>query len=99
MLLEDDLLILEINGMRDDVHDEWELCKQIAKDFPDLFPPDGVNEKNLAWATNLLFTRAFDLGCPFTIVVPFADCFNHYNMDSGCELFCPPLHKVGSVEI
>lgn len=73
MLLEDDLLILEIHTMRDDIEEEWDLCKQIGKEFPDEFPGEGVTNENLTWATNLLFTRAFGIGCPFTMVVPFAD--------------------------
>ena len=33
------------------------------------------------------------------MLVPFADCFNHYNIDTGSEMFCPKLHQVSKIDI
>lgn len=37
-------------------------------------------------------TRCFGWGLPKTMMVPFADCINHHNVDSTYELIHPVYH-------
>ena len=38
-------------------------------------------------------TRCFGWGLPKTMIIPFADCINHHNVDSTYELIHIPFHK------
>lgn len=98
-LLEDELLIAEIISYKADVEAEWEVLRNIAKKYPDQFPPSKVTDEALNWCTNTILTRCFGIGLSFTMLVPFADCFNHYNIDTGSEMFCPKLHQVSKIDI
>lgn len=98
-LLEDELMIDETIHYQQDVEAEWEVVRNIAKKHPEFFPPEKVTDEALAWCTNTLLTRCFGIGMPMTMLVPYADCFNHYNVDTGSELFCPKLHGVSMIDI
>ena len=93
-LLEDELFIDEVLQFKEDVLKEWEIIRDIANKYSDYFPKEHMTDENLNWCTNTVMTRGFGIGLNFTMIVPFADWFNHYNMDTGSELFCPKLHKV-----
>lgn len=90
---------LTLLNYREDVHKEWEILREIAAKYPEHFPKEYVTDENLNWWSNFVMTRGFGIGLNFTLIVPFADCFNHYNMDTGTELFCPKLHKVSKYDL
>ena len=84
---------------REDVNKEWVLLKRICLKHPESFPPEKLTKDNLIKCTNILLTRAFGLGLNFTMLVPYADSWNHYNIDSGWDLFCPVLHQLSMQDL
>lgn len=54
----------------------------IIKAYPDLFPPKNLQTEEAIrelfyWSYQYVITRCYGWNLPCTMLVPFADCFNH----------------------
>jgi hypothetical protein len=50
-------------------------------------------EENFKKAFTITVTRCFGWSLPYTMVVPFADCANHFIIDNQYEMFNSRLHN------
>lgn len=99
--LQDATLIKEVNEYAHETEQEWVLLYNTFRfnKYEEFFP--GItDEANMAkmkeyydFAFNSTVTRCFGWGLPKTMMVPFADCINHHNMDSTYELINTKLHR------
>jgi len=80
--LEDELLKVEIVDYQEEYEAEYEALKEVASLYPDIIKFDKFTEKNFKLAFTITVTRCFGWSLPSTMVVPFADCANHFIIDN-----------------
>ena len=66
---------------------------EIASLYPDVIDIKSFTEKNFKLAFTTCVTRCFGWSLPYTMVIPFADCANHFIIDNQYELFNSRLHS------
>lgn len=72
----------EIRQYQDEYEAEFEALKEVASLYPDLIDMSRFTEKNFKLAFTITVTRCFGWSLPSTMVVPFADCANHFIIDN-----------------
>lgn len=88
------VLIRQIKQYREEFEEEWRLIYQCfhENNYDHILP--GVSDPKSFDSLRELYVRAFDSvvtrcfgwGLPCTMMVPFADCINHHNVDSSYEM-------------
>ncbi len=99
--LQDQVLKRDIDEYRHEYDLEWTLMYNTFRynNYEDIFPgiTDPSREQEMKDTFDKAFvsvvTRCFGWGLPKTMVVPFADCINHHNVDSTYELIHNRFHK------
>ena len=66
------------------IRKEWNysVCKELAEIFgkyPELFLDQFANQVSLLWIWNIMTTRCFGGGLPYSSLIPLADFLNHSN--------------------
>jgi hypothetical protein len=66
------------------IRKDWNygICKDLSQVFlkyPELFLPELVTVNKLIWCWNIMTTRCFGGGLPFSSLIPLADFLNHSN--------------------
>ena len=80
--------------------EEWKLIYNTFKEnsyeefFPGITDPEKEPELKAIFTKAFvsIVTRCFGWGLPKTMVIPFADCINHHNVDSTYELLHLKYH-------
>eukprot|EP00347_Sterkiella_histriomuscorum_P011977 403370373 len=90
--LEDALIKAELQMHQVDFIGDYEIAHGIANHYPDLVHAEKFTIEIYKRAYNIVTTRCFGWSCPSTCLVPFADCFNHFNLDNQYEIFNSDLH-------
>lgn len=95
--LQDTILIKDVEEYKREFEDEWQLIYKTFKagGYDHLFP--GISDesnyefihKTFVNAFISVVTRCFGWGLPNTMLIPYADCINHNNVDSTYELVNP----------
>ena len=99
---QDAVLIRTIKSYREEFESDWKEIYSVfhLKKYDHILP--GVSDAGNFESLRELYIRAFDSvvtrcfgwGLPCTMMVPFADCINHHNVDSSYEMIrksWPPL--------
>ena len=105
---QDAVLIKQIKQYREEFEDDWkEIHAVFHKNKYDHILPGASDAENFD-ALRELYVRAFDSvvtrcfgwGLPCTMMVPFADCINHHNVDSSYEMVrkCWPPFSIAERE-
>ena len=81
-------------GIRTNNDAEYEALHEIASLYPEIIDISQFTEPNFRKAFTICVTRCFGWSLPSTMVVPFADCANHFIIDNQYELFNSNLHKI-----
>ena len=84
--LEDELLKAEIKEYKEEYDSEYQALYEIASLYPELIDINGFTEANFKKAFTVTVTRCFGWSLPYTMVVPFADCANHFIIDNQYEM-------------
>jgi len=90
----------DIKEYKREYEEEWLLCYEMMKEnkyeeyFPGCTDPEKETELKSIFLVSFInvITRCFGWGLPKTMVVPFADCINHHNVDSNYEMFSEIWH-------
>ena len=61
--------------------------------YPDIIDIKTFTEKNFKLAFTVTVTRCFGWSLPSTMVIPFADCANHFIIDNQYEMYNRVLHQ------
>lgn len=61
--------------------------------YPDIIDIKSFTEKNFKLAFTVTVTRCFGWSLPYTMVIPFADCANHFIIDNQYEMYSKRLHE------
>lgn len=93
-------MIRDVETYKKEFDEEWEVFYKALSDpkYEDYFP--GFSDLSRKEEMKTIFiraftsvvTRCFGWGLPKTMMVPFADCINHHNVDSTYELIHPVYH-------
>lgn len=92
------MLKRDILEYKHEYEEEWNLIYEVFQQYPEYFPdildPDKKDFfKDLFLKSFVsVVTRCFGWGLPKTLMIPFADCINHHNVDSTYEMFIPKYH-------
>ena len=55
------------------------LLKKIVLKYPALFPAEQVRKEDFLWAYYMVCSRCFEIVPEETLLIPYADMFNHIN--------------------
>ena len=86
-MLEDELLKAEIKEYKEEYDAEYQALYEIACMYPDLIDATQFTEAYFKKAFTVTVTRCFGWSLPHTMVIPFADCANHFIIDNQYEMF------------
>ncbi len=99
--LQDLVLKRDVAEYKKEYEEEWKLMYSTFRDnnYEEYFP--GITDPEAEEALKNVFikafvsvvTRCFGWGLPKTMVIPFADCINHHNVDSTYELLHQKFHQ------
>ena len=81
-MLEDELLKAEIKEYKEEYDSEYQALYEIASMYPQLIDISTFTEQNFKKAFTITVTRCFGWSLPYTMVIPFADCANHFIIDN-----------------
>lgn len=96
------MLKKDVQEYRREFEEEWKLIyttlKNNAEEYEKYF--QGISDESKEAELKEVFTKAFisivtrcfGWGLPKTMVIPFADCINHHNVDSTYELIHTKYH-------
>jgi len=98
--VQDQILQREVEDYKKEFEEEWALIRDTFREhkYDAYFPgiSEEEKEKDLKQVFLISFigviTRCFGWGLPTTMVVPFADCINHHNVDSNYEMIHRKWH-------
>jgi len=79
---QDPILKLNIKGYGKEIEKHWKSISGILAKHPDKFPKDKWNRTIYMKIYKYVATHAFSGSMPCTMILPFAECFNHEN-------YCP----------
>eukprot|EP00826_Nyctotherus_ovalis_P011420 TRINITY_DN12977_c0_g5_i1.p1 TRINITY_DN12977_c0_g5~~TRINITY_DN12977_c0_g5_i1.p1 ORF type:complete len:552 (-),score=139.05 TRINITY_DN12977_c0_g5_i1:137-1792(-) len=80
--LQDHTLKLNIKGYGKEVESHWKSVTAVFAKHPDKFPKDKWNRSTYMKIYKYVSTHSFSGSMPCTMMLPFAECFNHEN-------YCP----------
>ena len=80
--LDDELLKAEIIDYKEEYDAEFEALYEVASLYPHIINIETFTEANFRQAFTICVTRCFGWSLPSTMVVPFADCANHFIIDN-----------------
>ena len=99
------MLKRDVLEYRREYEQEWDLVyaaltsnTEYEKYFPGIGDAERKEEMKERFLRSFIsvVTRCFGWGLPKTMVVPFADCINHHNVDSTYEMFKPEWHSLNN---
>ena len=73
---------------------EYEALYEIASLYPDLIDITKFTRENFDLAFTVTVTRCFGWSLPYTMIIPFADCANHFIIDNQYEMVNTKLHPL-----
>ena len=81
-LLQDEIMKAEAMDEIEALKEEYEICFNIAKQYPQLIPYKKFTFDLFMEAHTMVVTRCFGYSLPYLMMVPFADCANHHATDN-----------------
>ena len=88
----DELLRVESREYAREVLEQWEAVRGVIRLYPKEFPPEKCTKQLFERCYKLVVSRCFGWQLPGTMLVPLADCLNHFNSDTQYEMFSSRLH-------
>jgi hypothetical protein len=80
--LHDELLRAEILEYKEEYDAEFIALLEIANLYPSIIRLEGFTESHFKLAFTITVTRCFGWSLPNTMIIPFADCANHFIIDN-----------------
>lgn len=84
--LEDELLKAEVNEYKEEYDSEYQCLYEIASLYPSILSLEDFTKERFKLAFTITVTRCFGWSLPHTMVIPFADCANHFIIDNQYEM-------------
>lgn len=89
---EDQKLIIDALKYKGDILEEFKLLKAVIEKYPQLIDPKKYTLQLFTKAYTFTISRCFGWTLPTTMLIPFADNFNHSNKNTVYHMFNPSYH-------